>query len=105
MGQRLFQLYCNHCGLKLLTDGSILASMTRVDTCASCSGAKSYRCKECGYLMRLSKAQTNTKTDEMHAVEKLRQQLKEDKERQQDELRRVTQERRLEEEKKDPPIL
>ena len=55
--------------------------------------------------MRLSKAQTNTKTDEMHAVEKLRQQLKEDKERQQDELRRVTQERRLEEEKKDPPIL
>ena len=105
MVQRLYQLFCQHCNFKKLTDGSDLANYTEVRSCQSCAGGRQFKCAKCGYLMKVSRASTNTMTDEMKALEKLRDQVKDDKERQKEELKRVSKERRLEDEQNDPSVL
>lgn len=97
MAIKLYQLFCSHCLYKKLTDGSDLANLTEVKTCKECGGSRQFKCPKCGYLMRVTKAQVSTSDEAMKEMEKLREQEKDKKERQEAAAKRLLRQKQHEE--------
>ena len=99
---RIYILICNHCGKKILTDGSILPSLTPIISCTSCHGKKLYRCTSCGYAMTLSKATTAVLDSSLRALEKMREDKALHDNKLQEELKRLAREKQAEDERNEP---
>ena len=87
---KLYQLFCSHCLYKKLTDGSDLANLTEVKTCRDCGGSRQFKCNRCGFLLKVTKASVATTDESMKAMEKIREQEAEKKEKLKKELERLT---------------
>lgn len=72
MSEQHFVLICQHCNFKRVVSSSELSEFREVVTCKTCSGAKKYKCPECGYLIRLAKAPLSTVPDSIKHLERLR---------------------------------
>lgn len=95
MSVKLYLLFCSHCSYKRTTDGSDLSNLREVKTCTTCGGARQFKCPQCGYLMRATKANTDTQDKSMIAHKKLQEQQKERFKKQSKEQQRRLRERRM----------
>jgi len=99
MSEQLYLLHCSHCGNKKLTDGSGLSGLVEVKTCKDCGGARRFKCPKCGYLMKVGKANTSTKTESQKHIEKIREKEKLRRESIEKERTRRLKEKRKQDEK------
>lgn len=94
MSVKLYLLFCSHCSYKRTTDGTDLANLREVKTCKSCGGSRQFKCPQCGYLIRATKANTDTQDQGMLAAKKQQAQLAEKDKRRKKEIERRIKDRR-----------
>ena len=51
----VFQLFCDYCGWKRLSDGKDLSDLTEVNLCSTCSGGRRFKCPRCGRVAKIRK--------------------------------------------------
>jgi len=101
MAVKLYLIFCSHCSYKKLTDGSDLTNLVEVKTCKDCGGSRQFKCPDCGYLMRVSKASQATKDSSSLYLKQLLETKQKESEQRKKELQRIARQKLQERENED----